>query len=379
MPPTIVTGTLATDTINQSQRVIDMSDRIAELEPDEAPLVTLLRRLRRRKAQAPKVEWLEDESMPRFTTTSATAASNATAIPTATGNYFRVGDSVRNTTTGEMIEVTATASGAITATRAIGTVAAVAMGSGDELFIVGNVNAEGACLREIKSPQLTNQYNYTQIIRDPFGITGTEAATTLYGGPDRRRLQRKFGVEHSRKWEQTALVGGRKEDLTASGAPKRFAGGITEFVTTNITSAGGALTEATFQTFLRSGFRYGTGRKLLLASPLVISAIEGFARSNIQVVNDDAGTYGIRMRRYVSGQGEIDIAMERWMNDSTTYRGWAFLVDVDSLYYAPLRDTKLLEDRQPNDCDRIQDEYLTEATFVVEHERRHAILKGVTG
>ena len=41
--PTVLTGDLALDVINQSQRVIDMDDRIAELEPNAAPLVVLLK------------------------------------------------------------------------------------------------------------------------------------------------------------------------------------------------------------------------------------------------------------------------------------------------------------------------------------------------
>jgi uncharacterized protein DUF5309 len=377
--PTIITGDVATDTVNQANRVVDMAEGVAELEPDATPLIVLLKKMRKRKASAPKVEWLENEAMPRFDTTSATAASNAATIGVVNGNYFRVGDLVRNTATGEGLEVTATASATINVTRAIGGTAAAAMGASDELFIVANANQEGSLMREIKTPQLANKFNYTQIVRTPFGVTGTEAATRLYSGPTRDTLQATQGVEHMRVWEQIALFGAKREDTSVSGRPKRFAGGAVEFITTNVTNAGGALTETSFLTFLRSGFRYGSDRKVLVAAPLVINAIEGYARTNIQVTNDRGNTYGIQMRTYVSGQGVVDIVMSRALNDSVNYRGWAFLFDLDSLFYCPLRDTKLMEDIQPNDADKIEDEYRTEASFVYEHERRHAILKGVTG
>jgi hypothetical protein len=379
MPPTIITGDVATDTVLQADRVIDMAEGVAELEPDATPLVVLLKKMRKRKAKAPKAEWIENESMPRFDTTSATAASNAATIGVTTGNYFRVGDFVRNTATGEGLEVTATASATINVTRAIGGTAAAAMASGDELFIVSNVNQEGSLMREIKTPQMTAKFNYCQIVRTPFGVTGTEAATELHTGSTRKTLQATQGVEHMRSWEQIALFGAKREDTAVSGKPKRFAGGAVEFITSNVTNVGGALTEAAFLTFLRTGFRYGSDRKVLVASPLVVSAIEGYARTNIQVTNDRANTYGIQMRSYVSGQGTVDIVMSRALNDSVNYKGWAFLFDLDSLFYVPLRDTKLLEDIQANDADKIEDEYRTEATFVYEQERRHAILKGVTG
>lgn len=381
MAVTMITGDLATDTINQTNRVPDVDPDIALLEPNVAPLTLLTSKLRRRTAYAPKVEWLEDESAPRFDTTSASATSAAGTIGVSNGNYFRVGDFIRDTTTGEGMEVTATASGSLTVTRGIGGVTAAAVGSGDELFIVGNVNAEGAGLREIKIPKLVNQYNYTEIVRTPFGVTGTEAATKLFGGPDITRLEAKFAVEHMRLLEQIALVGARKEDTTTAGKPKRFAGGAYEYITTNVTGGVGTLTETTWLTFLRSGFRYGSGRKLLLAAPLVVNAMEGYARANIKTSGtaDHANTYGIQMSEYVSGQGIVDIVMERWMNDSAIYRGYAFLIDLDSVFYCPLRDTKLLRDRQSPDLDKMEHEYLTEATFVFKHERRHALLKGVTG
>lgn len=380
MATTIVSGDLATDVINSSQRVIDMDDRIAELEPNASPLVVLLKKLRRVNAISPKVEWLEQVLMPRYDVLSASATSAATAIPVTNATYFRVGDVVRDTVTGEAMEVTGVSASAIGCTRAIGSVSAASCASTDEFFIVANVNVEGASLRTIKTTKLNNLSNYCEIVRTPFGITGTEAASKLYGGPDRDRLQAAAAIEHMRDWEHISFFGAKKEDTGTSGAPKRFAGGLIEYIATNITNAGGALTEATFQTFLRSAFRYGSERKVLFASPLVVASIEGFARSNIKTSGSDdhADTYGIMMKQYVSGQGTVDVVMERAWNDSTTYKGYAFLVDMDAIEWHYLRDTKLLENRQANDADKIEDEYLTEACPVVKLEARHALLKGCT-
>jgi len=382
-PGTVLVGDLATDVINQSQRVIDMDDRIAELEPNAAPLVVLLKKLKKVQAISPKVEWLEHLLLPRYDALTAAMTNVATTATVAHGAYFRVGDVIRNTNTGEAMEVTAVAGNTLTVNRGIGGVAAVASaGTTDELFIVSNVNVEGASLRTIKQTKLNNLFNFCEIVRTPFGITGTEAASKLYGGPDRNRLQATNGVEHMRDWEQICFFGAKKEDTTtAPGAPKRFAGGLIEFISTNITGTVGTLTEAAWVAFLRSGFRFGSDRKILFASPLVVQAIEGFARNNIRVSGseDHAETYGIQMRSYVSGQGIVDIVMERAWNDSNNYKGYAFLVDLDAIEFHTLRDTKLLEGRQANDADKLEDEYLTEACPVVKNEQKHALLTGVTG
>lgn len=385
-PPVLLTGDLATDIINQSQRVIDMDDKIAELEPNASPLVVLLKKLRRVQAISPKVEWLENQLMPRYDTLSAAAASGATAIPTAHASYFRVGDVLRDTVTGEAMEVTAVSASGIGVNRAIGSVSAQAIASSDELFIVSNVNAEGASLRTIKTVQLTNLNNFCEIVRTPLGITGTEAASKLYGGPDRNRLQALAAIEHMRDWEHISFFGARKEDInppsttTATGAPKRFAGGAIEYIATNVTPAVGTLTETAFQTFLRTGFRYGSQRKVLFASPLVVTAIEGFARNTLRTnTPDHASTFGVQMQTYVAGQGVVDIVMERAWLDSKTYNGYAFLIDMDAVEWHYLRDTKLLENRQANDADKLEDEYLTEACPVFKNEQKHALMKGVTG
>jgi hypothetical protein len=57
--------------------------------------------------------------------------------------------------------------------------------------------------------------------------------------------------------------------------------------------------------------------------------------------------------------------------------GLAYLVDMDNVRWRPLRSTKLLPNRQqPSEDSNIQ-EYLTEGTLQVIHERTHAKLVGV--
>ncbi len=381
MTATLIVGDQTTGNILSNQIVPDMDNVLHQLEPNGAPLTVLTQKLKTRKATAPKVEWLEHGRMPRFTTLSASATSAATALG-VTADIFRVGDLVRITETGEAIIVTTTAAGALTATRGVGYVSAAAgtsATSAAEMFIVGNVNAEGASLREIKTRKLETVFNYCEINRNPTGLTGTDAATKQFTGYSRDNLQQEAGVEHMRDWEGIALVGARSITNPTT-TPSRTAGGMTEFVTTNVTNVNGALTEAAFQTFLQNGFRYGGDRKLLLCSPLVLGAIEGYARGNIMPSpsSDHADTYGVKMSTYISGAGTVDIVQERWLADSVKYKGWAFLIDLDNVAFAELRPSKLLENRQANDADKMEDEWLGEGCFVWNNELTHAIAKGIT-
>lgn len=357
---------------NTDNNIRGMDANVYELEPSKAPLVALLDSIGSVEAINPKVEWNEDETMPRITTLSASATSAATAFGN-TADIFRVGDVVRFSSLGFGLLVTTTAAGSIGGTI-IGT--PVSAQTGAELYLVANANAEGATLRELKFPQLVQQYNYDEIIRTPFGMTTTELGTQHYGGDERARLTKKFGIEHARQIENSAFFGLRSISSTT-----RTAGGLLSYISTNVTADTGGLTEGDWQNFLRQAFRYGSERKVAFCSPIVVATVEGYARGNLQVNDNVASKYGIMMKTYVSGQGQVDLVMHRDWNDSATFGGYAFVVDMDAVRLRPLRNvgsTRLLRDRQAPDYDGVKDEYRSETCIQVIHERRHALLTGVT-
>jgi hypothetical protein len=87
------------------------------------------------------------------------------------------------------------------------------------------------------------------------------------------------------------------------------------------------------------------------------------------------------MKQYVSGQGTVDLILHRNWNDSAVYGGYVFLVDLDAVRERPLQNvgkTQLLRDRQAPDYDGVKDEYRSETCIQVIHERRHAVLTGIT-
>lgn len=369
--PTLLTGTGETSIQNVDNNPRAMDAAVYELEPSAAPLVALMSAMPSKPAGNPKVEWLEDEAMPRITTLSASATSAATGFG-VTADYFRVGDVVKFTSLGFAVVVSVTAAGYIGGT-VIGT--QVSAASTAEIFLIGNANAEFATLREIKFTELVTPYNYCEIFRTPIGISGTEDATEHYGGGERARLRKKAGIEHARSIDDTFAFGVRSISSTT-----RTAGGITSFVTTNVTNDTGGLTEGDWQSFLRTVFRYGSERRLGLCSPIALSAIESFARANLQVNDNVARRYGIQMKTYVSGQGTIDLVINRKWADSSVYGGYVFALDMDddSVRERPLRRTRLRPDVHTPSADGFQDEYLTETTIQVKHQRRHGILTGIT-
>ncbi len=378
--PTILTGNRNTYNINQDQRVIDMAKEIALLEPNAAPLTVLLKQIdgKSRAAISPEFKHLEDELSPRWDQVNDGTGMIAgdTTMVVDNGSYFKVGDVVLIPRTGEQVLVTAVSTNDLTVTRGWGVTAAAAIVDNEPITIVANASAEGVTSPTAKTTKPSTVVNYTEIIRTPFGVTGTEDASELYGGKDMSYLSKKAGIEHKKDIERSFLFGEKKEDTSGS-TPRRFTGGLRQWITTNVTDASGALTESELETFCRSIFRYGSKRKTLLASPLVISAINSWAAGKLQTVSSDK-TYGIDITQLITGHGRLNIVKHDLLEQS--YSGYAFAIDTDNLAYRFLngRDTKLKTNVQANNSDTREDEYLSEVGLHVMQEKTMGILKGVT-
>ncbi len=188
-------------------------------------------------------------------------------------------------------------------------------------------------------------------------------------------MRQFHGIEHARSLEDTFFWGPRS--LTSTNL--RTCGGLTEFISTNITALT-TMTQAQWETFLRTGFRYGSQEKVAFCSPKAAQVLNTYAQGNIRVVNDTGNIkYGVNMTQYISAQGIVNIVMHRNWADSTIYGGYCVLVDMDAVRMRPLRATRLDQDVQAPDYDGFKDRYLTEVSLEVQHERKHALLTGLTG
>ena len=384
--PTILTGVVDDADILSNQRVVDMSPTIAMLEPDEAPLTTMLQKTSKRAAYSQKVEWLSDELVPRLTTLSASATSSATAldVATGTGTYFRPGDVIRIASTGENCAVSAVSADAVyVVARTLGAVTSISAANGVDIIKVGNAAAEGATLGTLIQTKKVANYNYAQIQRDPWGFTNTLVASKLYGGPEPANEAKKKLIEHKRQMENT-LFWGTRDLVTTGDAPIGYVGGIYQYVTSNLTSSVGDLTETLFETFLRKAFRYGSQNKVMFCSPVVASALSSFPQGKLAPPSPSIDTYGVSLSKYQSASGAtVNLAVKRdwydFQSAGNQYGGIGVVVDMDDVTMRPLRDTVLKPDRQANDEDSIKQEYLTEWSLEIGLEKKHAIISGITG
>lgn len=384
--PTVLSGLVDDQDIEQTQRKPDISNTIAMLDPNVSQFTTMLMKVASKPAFNQKVQWFEDQLLPRLSAVSGAQTDSDTSleVTAGTGQYFRAGDLLRNARTGEAVLVSAVSTDTLTIGRGKGRVAAAAMNDGDQLLIVANAAAQGATLGTRKQTKKVNNYNYTQIVRNPFGFTNTLIASSLFAGNEPDNEAQKKSIEHKRSIEYILFWGARgdsESDTSTAGT----AGGLFEFVQTNVKDVAGTLSKTLLDTYLRDLLQHGTENKVLFASPVTAQALSGFLRDAWQPAVVNAKLWGAKVNAFISGAYgyQIPVIVKRDWNDFSTtssqYGGWSFLVDMDNVALRPLRNTQFLPNRQANDADEKSHEYLWEGSFECKQELTHGLIVGVTG
>lgn len=386
--PTIRNGALATGgataAINSDQLIVDMLGEVYEYDPESSPLLTIVQKKANvRKAEATTVKHLEDEPVPEWDKINAGGGygTGVTAFVVDNPSYFRAGHLVRVMRTDEVVRVTGVDTGISTiyVTRAwAGT--ATALVDNDDLLILGAAEMEGDLSPTAKQTITTTKTNYTQILKTPAEVTRTMDDVGNYGGSERLRQRRKAGAKHARDWEQILIWGRKKEDTSNFANPVRSAGGLDEHISTNVLTASGPLTEATFTDFVGDCMRYsvmpGKKRKTLIMSREVSASISQWASGKIQTNSAAKATYGIEVSTLITPFGTVDLVLHPLLEVGGA--GTAFLIDTDGIFRRPLMDTKLHTNIQANGQDTYKDEYVTEQSFSFALEKAFGRIDSVT-
>lgn len=166
-----------------------------------------------------------------------------------------------------------------------------------------------------------------------------------------------------------------------------------EFISTNITDAGGTFDKGELQDFLRSGLEYGSKRKVLFAAPIVAQVCSEFLQDNWVHARPDENVFGVKVDFVISGVAGTRIPVvvkndwKRYSEGSGKHIGSrAYLVDMEAVSLRKAKPARrgprwcaYNESIQANDKDSFAGEFLSEFTLLVKTEKAHALLTGVTG
>lgn len=278
-----------------------------------------------------------------------------------------------------------------------------------EVLVVGNVASEGqvgAGLAPWLAP--TPIQNYTQILRTPFQFTGTVLKAGLKfdkTGPYKDK-SKDATIQHAREMEFNFLFGIKTLYTDATtGLPTRTTGGILWYLrqweagtaygntaaTVNsddnkriidLSGVGSAMSLNQYEDYLERVFRVTSNQaqeKIVLCGSGFLKSVNKMYRGASGVLYDNTPVkdeWGWDVTSHRTPQGTIHYKTHPLFSQNPTLRNNALFLDVWNILYRYLdgRDTTLLKNRQPNNADYREDEWLTECGMELRFPESHMYL-----
>jgi hypothetical protein len=245
---------------------------------------------------------------------------------------------------------------------------------GTNMLLIGSAYAEGTGAPAAASRNPIEFYNYTQIFKDTYDVTGTaEQELTRTGDPIKNDRDRK-SFDHARALEFALLFGRRSTSTGSNGKPLQTTNGLRAQINAqNITVFSTTPTTTTFLDAVYKVFDFDTAA----GNTRMVFCGNAFLNSMNKMVNADAGSeitfgekikmYGWDLREYILPQGNLYLRTHPLLNRHALYSKSAFIVDFSALKWRYLRnrDTKFKDNIQNNDEDRRKGQWLTEGGLEV--------------
>lgn len=247
---------------DQSDHILDLRDGMDFLNPRQDG-IALLKKIGFNKftARSPKHEWTETELATRRET--ITIDSSSTALTVANAYQYSVGVLIK--CEAEIMRVTAIADATtLTVVRGSHGTSNVAHTS-KVAFSVGVAAPENSEGTAAVSDTADRLYNYVQIFERAVELSKSEIMQrSTEGNPLTGQLKRRY-IEFMREVAMAMFYGVRNEP--AGAVPRRSMGGLTQFITTNVTNVGGALGISAIDAELLKIIEAGGDPKCIVLSP----------------------------------------------------------------------------------------------------------------
>ncbi len=400
-----VTGIFNTSNFTQDLAKKSFAGMITRLMPNgSAPLFGMTSMLGSETAVASEHGFFTKTMIfPQLTTVGAIAI-DATLFPvTSTANVLP-GMIMRVNSTGENVIINSVASAtAVTVTRAVGTVAAVAIADAIDLYQVGNAFEESSVRPNALNITPVRVTKLTQIFRNTWGISETARATQVIAGDGTQAENKQDCAGFHAVDIEKALFFGQKSQGTRNGQPFRTMDGLISIVgnlayypssysSANITTAGATTTYTQLEAAVDPVFNQSTDPKV--ANERVVF-VGGTARKVLNAIgrlngtyfiNDGQTGYGLQFDTFRVTRGTFRIIEHPLLNTNASWSKMAVVVDLSTFKTAYLGDRKTqyksfngeVGAADDNGIDAQGGTLTTEMTCVVKNPPANAVIYNLT-
>ncbi len=382
-----VAGLRGTGDWSTDERPKSFRESILRMRPNgSAPIFALTSKAKKRTVTDPEFAWwTEPDTNVRLQINNSSnhAAGDTTLIidssdPSSsdqtlnrgTGTNVKAGDllmveptSDNATYNSEIVMVTSVNSDtSINVARAQAGTSAATISDNVYLLLIGSAYAEGGSAPRAVSRNPIKSYNYTQIFKDSYEITGTANVTKTRTGDPWSNDKARKAYDHSRAIEWSFLFGQRNETAASSetGKPIRTMAGLRQQIPSSRTTVftGPATFTGSTNNFLDAVYKVfdfespAGDQRIAFCGNGALNALNKLVamEDNVRVNFDKKITsYGMEFREFSMPQGSLLIRTHPLLNiHGGIYSNSMWVLDFSAIQYVTLpgRDTKAKDDIQ---------------------------------
>lgn len=402
---TAVAGLRGTGDFGTDERPKDFREMILFLNPNgDTPIFGLTSKAKKRTVSDPEYHWWDEPNDQVRLQVNGAVATGGTLVtvdstdPDATNldanwglaTHLKPGDQLlveptadNATFSAEVIQVQQVLSSTqILVQRGAQGTTQAAIPDNAFLLLNSNAYAEGTAAPEAVSRNPIKYFNYVQIFKDAYEITGTVESTRFRTGNPWSNDKKRKMFDHARAIEWSMMFGRRSETTGPNGKPLRTFGGILTQIPASrkfIFAAGAGATRLTFENWLNNvyrAFEYSTNagdERIMLCGNVALNALNkmvnrqstGGTGSGPSTINwgGPVKAYGMNLRELILPQGRILVRSHPLLNrhgryvagtwTPGIYNASCWILDFSVIEYVSLkgRDTRTKDDVQNQDED----------------------------
>lgn len=396
-----VAGLRGTGNFGTDERPKNFRETILFMNPNgSAPIFALTSKAKKRTTDDPEFSWWNEPSghvrlqvngshgstVTLINVDSADPDASTLSAQYGTAGHLKPGDVLQAeiaqasdtaSYAAELVEVKSVISDTqfVVARGVAGTTPAT-IGDNAYLTLIGSAYAEGTSAPRGVSRNPIKFYNYTQIFKDAFELTGTVDQTRARTGEPWSNDKKRKTYDHARAIEMSMLYGRRYETTGDNGKPKRYFGGLRTFIPTSRSTI--FTSEPTTLSFLDAVypvFDYdtaaGNSRIVFAGNGALNSFNKMIQRDTNSVIYYQGGekVYGMQFNKFVLPQGELMIKSHPLLNVHPAFTNTMWVLDFDAIKYVAMkgRDTRAFNDTQNKDEDVRRGHYMTECSLELDY------------
>lgn len=324
-----VQGVFTSDSHIVGNRVGDFASSLLQIHPTgSAPLLALSAGMESQAAQDVMVVWFEENHITgRAQILSFVTDGDGTGFVVDDASQYVPGAILLEEERSEYVLVTAVnvSTNTITVTRNID-------GAGSTTFVANDYFQKIGTAYEESSDKPTAMvnlgytvFNYTQIFRNLWDVSGTAQAVQYHTGSAVAKSRADCALFHSEDIERS-MWWGSKAIGTLNGNPFRLMDGLYSLIATNVTTAGATTSYAQLDTFFKDVFSKNIkgkpNERIAFTGNLGIQVLNEITLATSQMnIVPGVTEFGLQVFRWITPYGTVSLMTHPLMTESPFWTG----------------------------------------------------------